>query len=405
MHTKLWNRDYVLMLQGNAVSHLGDILYSVAIGYWVYETTGSSALMGVMSSISMFMTMFIMPFSGSIVDKSDRKAIIVGMDALRGILMLAVGALAFTRQLSVPVVLTAAVLASVCSVFFSPAVSTLMIDLIPRTDMVRGQSIHSGITSGLSLVGKAVSGALVAFAGVPLIITANGVSYLISAATELFIHVPKTVHQGEKVTPKSVLKDMAVGLREIAGSPALRLFITCAVIVNFLGAGPTTLMLPFVLEKGFTVDMYGYLMSIETAASLLCVCGLGVVKMSPKARYTALATGFLSSGVFSIVAYATGNYTVMCVMLFLGCFANTLGNGIFNAALMLALPEANRGSVLGFVNAASTGGSALSAVVYGLLCDWFPIPLVFTAGTLLSAVPMVLMCLHRITREFILENT
>ena len=93
MHTKLWNKDYILMLQGNAVSAIGDVLYSVAIGYWVYEKTGSSALMGIMSSISMFMVMFVSPFSGSIVDKCSRKAIIVGMDALRGLIMLIVGAL------------------------------------------------------------------------------------------------------------------------------------------------------------------------------------------------------------------------------------------------------------------------------------------------------------------------
>lgn len=33
MHKKLWNKDYLLMLQGSAVSAIGDILYSVAIGY------------------------------------------------------------------------------------------------------------------------------------------------------------------------------------------------------------------------------------------------------------------------------------------------------------------------------------------------------------------------------------
>lgn len=66
---KLWNKNYILMLQGNAVSAIGDILYSVAIGYWVYEQTNSSALMGIMSSISMFVVMVVSPFSGTIIDK------------------------------------------------------------------------------------------------------------------------------------------------------------------------------------------------------------------------------------------------------------------------------------------------------------------------------------------------
>ena len=404
MHTKLWNKDYILMLQGNAVSAIGDVLYSVAIGYWVYEKTGSSALMGIMSSISMFMVMFVSPFSGSIVDKCSRKTIIVGMDALRGLIMLLVGALAFTDKLSVPIVLAAAFLASACSVFFSPAVSTLMLDIIPHDDMVRGQSVHSGINSFISLVGKALSGALVAFLGVPLIIVINGISYLFSAVTEVFIHVPKTPQQGAKVTVSGILRDFGLAIREIFGNRFLRLFVPCALILNLLAAGPMTLMLPFCLEKGFTVDMYGYLMSVETAASLLCVSLLGIIKLKPKARYYMMAVGFLVSIPIYILAYLSKQYIPVCILFFLGAFTNCMGNAVFNASLMLALPEENRGAILGFVSAASTGGCALSAVIFGVLCDIFPLYLVFVAGNVLTILPMLYLCLHRSTREFIISN-
>ena len=404
MHTKLWNKDYILMLQGNAVSAIGDVLYSVAVGYWVYEKTGSSALMGIMSSISMFMVMFVSPFSGSIVDKCSRKAIIVGMDALRGLIMLIVGALAFTERLSVPIVLAAAFLASACSVFFSPAVSTLMLDIIPHDDMVRGQSVHSGITSFINLVGKALSGALVAFLGVPMIIVINGISYLFSAVTEVFIHVPKTVQQGAKVTVSGVFRDFGLGVRAIFSDRYLRLFIPCVLILNLLGAGPMTLMLPFCLEKGFTVDMYGYLMSVETAASLLCVSLLGIIKLKPRARYSFMAAGFLVSIPLYILGYVSKQYILVCVLFFLGAFTNAMGNAVFNASLMLALPEENRGAIIGFVSAVSTGGCALSAVIFGVLCDIFPLYLVFVAGSLLTIPLMLYLCLHKNTREFILNH-
>lgn len=404
MKRKLWNKDTILMLQGNAVSALGDILYSVAIGYWVYEKTGSSALMGIMSSISMFMTMLVMPFSGSIIDKCSRKLIIVGMDTLRGVIMLALGVLAFADSLSVPVVLAAAFLASACSVFFSPAVNTLMLDIIPHDDMVRGQSVFSGVNSFINLVGKAISGALVAFLGVPLIVLLNGVSYLVSAFTELFITVPKTVHQGEKITLGGIFADFRVAVREIFRNRYLKLFIPCALILNLLSAGSMTLMLPFTLEKGFTVDMYGYLMSVETAASLLCVCLLGVVRLKPKARYWGMSGGFLSATLFFILTYLTKNFAVMGVSMFLASFANAMGNSIFNASMMLALPEENRGAILGFISAASTGGCALSSVIFGVLGDVFPLYLVFTAGCLLSVLPMAYMCLHKHAREFVLMN-
>ena len=147
MVKKLWNKNFILLLQASAVSTIGDLMYSVAIGYWVYEQTGSNSLMGIMSSISMFVTMFLSPFSGSIVDKLNRKWVLVLGDAFQGVLMLTVGILAFSGNLSVPIVLAAAFLAAMGGVFYSPAANTTLIDIIPRDDMVRGQSIFSSVNS------------------------------------------------------------------------------------------------------------------------------------------------------------------------------------------------------------------------------------------------------------------
>ena len=401
MQKKLWNKDFILMLQGNAVSDIGDLLYSVAIGYWVYEQTGSSALMGVMSSISMFVTMFLSPFTGSIVDKCSRKGMIVGMDVLRGLIMLALGVLLYMSKLTIPGVLLAAFLASLCSVFFNPAVNTLMIDIIPHDDMVRGQSIFSASNALINMVGKAFSGVLVAFLGVPLIVVLNGVSYLISALTETFIHVPRTVQQGEKVTVKGVLHDFGRAIKAIFADKFLKTFVPVLLLLNLLCSGPMTLMLPFCLEKGFTMEQYGLLMSIEMAASLVCVVILGVVKTTPKVRYWLQAIGFTASLICSILAYLSTGFVTLSVFLFLSTGLNMVGNSILNAALMLALPDENRGAILGFIEAACVGGCALSAVIYGLLGDLFPLYLVFVAGTILTLVPMVFACFHRITREFL----
>ena len=401
MTKKLWNRDFILLLQGCAVSTIGDLMYSVAIGYWVFEQTGSSSLMGIMSAISMFVTMFLSPFSGSIVDKCNRKHVMVGMDLMQSIVMLTIGILAYLGRLNVAGVLIAAFLAALGSVFYSPAVRTLMLDIIPHDDMVRGQSVFSGMDSLINMVGTAFSGVMVAFFGVPLIVVINGLSNLYSAISELFIRVPRTVQQGDPVTVKGILRDSKAAVKAILFAPALKLFVPCAMILNLLGAGPLTLVLPFCMEKGFSVDMYGYLMSVWMVAALVCVVLLGSVKLTPKARFWVMAAGFSLSGVFLILAYLSGRFIAVCILAFMGSFLNTAGNSIFNASLMLALPEENRGAILGFIQSASVGGTALSAVVYGVLGDLFPLSLVFALGTAISLVPMLYLCLHPLTKEFI----
>ena len=404
MVRKLWNKDFILLLQGNAVSTIGDLMYSVAIGYWVYEQTGSSGLMGIMSAISMFVTMFLSPFSGSIVDKCNRKWVLVGMDVMQGVVMLGIGLLAYLDKLNIPGVLIAAFLAALGSVFYSPAANTLMIDIIPHDDMVRGQSIFSGSNALINRVGTAFSGVMVAFFGVPLIVIINGLSNLYSAVSELFIHVPRTVQQGAQVSAKSILRDSKEAVRMIFSDKCLQLFVPCALLLNLLAAGPLTLVLPFCMEKGFTVDMYGYLMAIWTAASLICVLMLGVVKLKPKTRFWVLAVGFTSSVLFFGLTYISKQFVPLCIMAFLASFANCAGNTIFNASLMLALPEENRGAILGFIQSASVGGTALSAVIYGVLGDVLPLYLIFTVGNLLSLAPMLYLCFNPRTKEFVINH-
>lgn len=404
MHKKLWNKDFILLLQGSAVSIIGDLMYSVAIGYWVYEQTGSSGLMGIMSSISMFVTMFLSPFCGSIVDKCNRKWVIVGIDILQGILMLTVGVLAYMNALSVPIVLIAALLAAFGGVFYSPAISTLMLDIIPRDDMVRGQSIFSSTSSLINFVGTAFSGVMVAFLGVPLIVVINGLSNLYAAISELFVRVPRTVQQGAQVTVKGILQDTKIAVATIFSSRFLRLFVPSALILNLLGSGCFSLVLPFCREKGFSVDMYGYLVSVYTVGSLLCVVLLGAVKLKPKARFWVMALGFSGAVPFLVATYLSNQFVPMCILAFIGSFLNCAGNTVFNASLMLALPEENRSAILGFIQSACTGGTALSAVIYGLLGDVFPLDLVFAVGSAISIVPMLYLCFHPKTKDFVLHH-
>ena len=404
MTKKLWNKDFILLLQGSAVSTLGDLMYSVAIGFWVYQKTGSNSLMGIMSAISMFVTMFLSPFTGSIIDKCNRKWVLVGMDLMQSALMISVGIMAHFDMLNVTGVLIAAFLAALGSVFYSPAANTLMIDIIPHDDMMRGQSIFSGSNSMINMIGSAVSGVFVAFFGVPVVVIINGLSNLYSAITELFIYVPKTLKQDEPVTIIGIARDTKSAIKSIFSDQCLKIFVPTALILNLLGAGAFSLMLPFCMEKGFSVDMYGYIMSVWTAASLLCVVILGVVKISPKTRFTIMSIGFSLSTVFMVLAYLSKVFPIMCIFAAVAAFLNCAGNTVFNASLMLALPEENRGAMLGFIQSASVGGMALSSVIYGVLGDIFPLYLVFTVGSIASLVPMLYLCLHPRTKEFIVTH-
>ena len=128
------------------------------------------------------------------------------------------------------------------------------------------------------------------------------------------------------------------------------------------------------------------------------------MKFTPRVRYWIMAVGFVLSSVCYIVVYSSTDFLFMCVFLFFGAMLNAAGNTVFSASLMLALPEENRGAILGFVGAASTGGCALSSVIFGLLCDVFPMVTVFICATVLSVGPTLYYFLHKQTKQFVLEH-
>jgi MFS family permease len=117
-----------------------------------------------------------------------------------------------------------------------------------------------------------------------------------------------------------------------------------------------------------------------------------------------LALGFSGAVPLLTAAYLSVAFVPMCILAFLGSFLNCAGNTVFNACLMLALPQENRSAILGFINSASVGGTALSAVIYGLLGDVFPLYIVFALGNAISLVPMLFMCFHPNTKEFVLKH-
>ena len=203
-HDKLVNRDFVLLWQGMAFSAFGSILYSIAIGYWVFDTTGSTALMGLISSITMFIMVILGPITGAMTDRMHRRNVLVVTDLIRGVIFLVVGYFALKSELKVSMVIFVALISGICGAFFSPAASSLFPDLLPQDEVVRGQSIASGTDSLIRLVGSAASGTLIVLFGVPVLIFVNGVCYLISAFSELFITPIKTKNQTTEIKIREI---------------------------------------------------------------------------------------------------------------------------------------------------------------------------------------------------------
>ena len=178
-----FNRNLFLVWQGMAESKIGSVLYSIAIGIWVYDKTDSAAWMGITTAISYFGNMILQPLGGVLADRFNRRNLAAGSDAVCGVVMLALGALALAGKMQVWQVLLVAAISSVCSAVLMPALNALLPQLVEQANLMRASALLNSTQSAIQMIGNAAGGFLVVAFGVPVIILFNGVTFLFSAFT------------------------------------------------------------------------------------------------------------------------------------------------------------------------------------------------------------------------------
>ncbi|MFR9070508.1 MAG: MFS transporter, partial [Paraclostridium sp.] len=212
LENKLWNKNFFLLWQGQLVSVLGDVLYIMALDFWILEMTGSKSLMGLLSAITMMPRIILGPFAGVFIDKWDRKKVIVLTDLIRGIVVTFVGIAGVIGFIQVWMVFVVGIINGLCSAFFNPAINSSKPDIVPEDKLIKANSVTSLAQAGIDLIGYAAGGVLYVLIGAPYMFLFNGLSYLFSAFTEMFITIPKLKREEKEITFK---EDFKIGLNFI----------------------------------------------------------------------------------------------------------------------------------------------------------------------------------------------
>jgi MFS family permease len=116
-NAKLWTRNFLLLWQGQFVSAVGDVVYEIALGFWVLAVSGSTALMGTLLAASTIPRVLLSPVAGVVVDRSDRKKLLVTMDFVRGIFVLLVATAAFMGTAQIWMVFIVGIANGMCAAF------------------------------------------------------------------------------------------------------------------------------------------------------------------------------------------------------------------------------------------------------------------------------------------------
>lgn len=376
---RLWTWNFFLVWQGQLVSALGDVVYGIALGFWVLATTGSTALMGSLMAASSLPRIILSPIAGVFVDRGDRRKMLIAMDAIRGVCIVLVGIAAITGVIRIWMVFAAGVVLGICGAFFNPAAGSVVPDIVPKSQVVRANSLFQMIYTGTSIVGNTAGGFLYQFFGAPMLFLFNGISYLFSAFTEVFIDVPRIQGAAEE---NHFLADLKEGLSFIWNFRGLRYLIVTAAFLNFFAGMGHVLILPlFQRIPDLGPAKYGITMAVLSGGLFMGMLATSVANVPPARRLSI----FMACSIVGSIAFALFPVVVVpafpasLLLLFISGFTNAVINVFFGAIVQMTVPQDKRGKVFGLMTTVLGGLSPISMAVGGVLAEFIDIRAIISA--------------------------
>lgn len=287
---------------GQLVSLLGSGLTSFALGIWVLRHSNSVTEYTLTILLASLPGVLISPLAGALVDRWDRRMVMLWSDIGPGIITLAYAFLLWRGELQLWHIYIGVALNAICGSFQWPAYIAAITLLVERKDYGRVNGMLEFGQAGTSIAAPALAAAMLSFMDISTVLVIDFVTFLFAAGTLLLIRIPKPEPSEHGEEGKgSIWKEAGYGWTYIRQRPGLMHLLLFFAMVNLVASLCGVALIPMVY--GFASEAgVGTIMSLVGVGMLL---GGFIMTATggPKPRvYGVLGGGLLFSLCFVLVA-------------------------------------------------------------------------------------------------------
>jgi MFS family permease len=395
---RLWNRNFTILWQGQLISDFGNTAFTVALGFWVLNVTatqqmpqGNLALMGFIEACFALPAVVLGPLAGAVADRFNRKWILLGADFIRGLCFSAMGIMLFFNAFPFWVIYPIAIICGSSGAFFSPTLSAAIPDIVPQDSLSKANSARGLSTSLTQLLGNSLGGMLYAVLKAPLLILANGLSFLYASISQLFVRIPYKKSSGWN---KQIMSDMADGLKYAFGNRGIRTMMLTGMMINFFAVIGLSLMTPlFNSTPGFGVARYGLMMGIMMAGAIIGMIVLSAIKIKPQQRSRLYGVSVMIMVCVTVPIALIYDVNWLYPLAFIAGVTNAIVNVMIQTILQSTVPAHTRGKVFGILSTVTGGLQPISLAISGVIAGIAGIRPTMAATfsiLVLAALPMLL---------------
>jgi len=229
-------RAFLTVWFGQMVSLLGSSTTEFAIGLWLFTETGSVTTFALTSFFFVLPRALSLPFAGALVDRFDRRTILIASDTAQAVVTLMMGALLYLSLLQPWHIYLGITVMSTAQAFQGPAWSASIPLIVPKEQLGRASGMGRLSEAVSRLASPAMAGALVLAIGLEGIILIDIATYFVAIAALLMVRIPNppvglalrgvpgtgTPRSSGKATEKqNILKEVVLGGQYLVGRPGL----------------------------------------------------------------------------------------------------------------------------------------------------------------------------------------
>lgn len=377
---------FVAFLNGDGASQIQQVAVAWVV-YGIHHRAIDLGLVGLAGFAPMLLLVFV---TGHVVDRYNRKAVIISAALLRASMSLALAGLVLAGVRELWIMLTVVFLLGVARAFGSPAESTVLVNMVERDRYLSVQALYNSMREVVVVAGPMLGGALLTFSVAIAFLTAGALSLISVAAFSLAV-MPALRGSVRKLDPGSALD----GLRFIASRPIMLGAVSLDLFAVLFGGA--TALLPIFADQILHVGAFGFGLLRAASGIGASLTAIYLSRRPPSRRIgrTLLLTVAGYGVAMLIFAYSRNLWLSIAVLALAGGFdmvSVVIRRGLIN----LQTPDAMRGRVnavenvfigasgqlgafesgtvaqlIGTIGSVAFGGLATLAIV-GLWARFFP---------------------------------
>ena len=238
-------RLFLIVAIAQIISEIGTILSGFGTGIWVYNQTGALSDFAMMFFLGVMPTILVLPFSGAVVDRVDRRLILIASDILSSICSISLLILLSTNGLQIWHVYIFTVAASVSNAFRQPAYMAAVTQISPKIYLTQANSVSQFSVAIGGILASICGGIFMEVIGFKGLVAIDLCTFVISLVVLAFVKFPNTMFARREET---IIKELVGGWNFIIRRKSLVAMVVFFLGTNFLMSIFDVIITPLILS-------------------------------------------------------------------------------------------------------------------------------------------------------------